>query len=97
MNYNINLINNQPKINIQLTKEQVDIFFEMEQLGIDPAPFLAIAANDLFNQYGLKAKDYAAQAIQIFMLAEEAEATEIWQKIAQHIDILVNSGSARMH
>lgn len=97
MNSDINLVNSSPEINTAFTKEQVNIFFEMKQLGIDPTPFLAIAANDLVNRYGFKAKDYASQAIQFFMQAEEVEATQIWQKISDHIDILVNSSSVRMH
>lgn len=97
MQSNIILSKSLPKAANANLKETANIFLEMEQLGIDPAPFLEIAAHDLVNQYGSIALDYSLYIEQDFKEDGDTEAAEIWQKISCCLVELAEHGNMRAH
>lgn len=97
MQSNIILSKPHPKAANAKLKETANIFLEMEQLGIDPAPFLEIAAHDLVTQYGSIALDYSIYIEQDFKEDGDTEAAEIWQKISNYLSRLNVDGSLRAH
>ena len=65
--------------------ENLTILQEMEQMGIDPDPFLEIAARDLINQFGQNALEYSIQIEQNFIEAENLQSAIIWGKISSFL------------
>ncbi|MBT5185804.1 MAG: hypothetical protein HOH19_05105 [Kordiimonadaceae bacterium] len=97
MNTNIILFENYKKPVTSELKENANIFIEMEQLGIDPDPFLEIAALDLFKQYGASSYDYSIKIQDVFLQNYDFGAAEIWQKIAAILLNLQQSSNAVTH
>ncbi len=61
------------------------IIRQMELLGINPAPFIKTAAQDLFNQYGHNAFGYSQEIIQALNAQGDKQAVKIWSKIAKYL------------
>lgn len=78
-------------------KESAGILLEMEMMGIDPTPFLEIAARDLANQYGSIALDYSLQIESDFKEEGNMEAAAIWNGITTQLNHLENTGNLVAH
>lgn len=97
MNSNVILIKDHKKqVRADLFK-CTNIFSEMEQLGIDPGPFLEVAALDLNNQYGPDALGFSLQIIEDFSEDGDNQSAEIWQKISCHLSQLQQFGTVIAH
>ena len=97
MKSNVILIKDHKKpTKTDLTKN-TNIFSEMEQLGIDPGPFLEVAAQDLSNQYGSDALSFSLQICQEFCDDGDNQSAEIWQKISCHLSQLQQFGTVIAH
>jgi len=77
--------------------KETSLFTEMEELGIDPAPLLEIAAHDLLNQYGNDAVSYSIQIERGFEDNGDTESAAIWQKISHYLQSLNGSGELVAH
>jgi hypothetical protein len=69
----------------------------MEQLGVNPDPFIEIAALDLHKQYGASTYEYYVKIQDVFLENNDFEAAEIWQKISVVLLNLDNSSNALRH
>ncbi|MCC3862023.1 hypothetical protein [Pseudemcibacter aquimaris] len=78
-------------------KESAGILLEMEMMGIDPTPFLEIAARDLANQYGAIALDYSLQIESDFKDEGNMEAAAIWNAITAQLNNLEKTGNLIAH
>lgn len=76
---------------------KINIFLEMSALGIDPQPFLEIAAHDLINQYGDNALELSQKIKNDFLTANDLESAEIWQKISAHLESINTSSALVAH
>lgn len=74
-----------------------NIFLEMHALGIDPQPFLEIAAHDLINQYGKNALNLSQKIEKDFMNEDDPQSAEIWSKISAYLESLNASGALVAH
>ncbi len=73
------------------------IFLEMIALGIDPDPFIEVAAHDLINQFGESALDYSLQIERRFRDEYEAQSALIWKKISSYLQQLNGDGGFLPH
>ena len=98
-NMQSNIIFNHPRPNATNSnlKESAGIFMEMEMHGIDPAPFLEIAARDLVNQYGKVALSYSARIAQDFQDEGDIDSAIIWSKISSHLSTMKDTGNLLAH
>lgn len=76
---------------------KINIFLEMSALGIDPQPFLEIAAHDLINQYGDNALALSQKIGSDFLDGNDQQSAEIWQKISAYLESLNASGALVAH
>ncbi len=76
--YQIKEYKNSHEKNINIAE---NIFIEMENLGIDPKPFLEMAALDLYNQYGNDALHFADRIYQNFFDLGDVQSSRIWRKL----------------
>lgn len=97
MNTNVILIEDHRKPAKADLIKSTNIFSEMEQLGVDPAPFLEIAALDLNTQYGPDALSFSLQIIEEFIDSGDNQSVEIWQKISSHLSQLQQFGTVIAH
>ena len=77
--------------------ECTNILTEMEKMGIDPTPFLEIAALDLINQFGEAAFEYSIQIEQNFIIAGDIEKAIIWGKLSSQLSEKNNSDIIATH
>lgn len=73
------------------------IIKQMELLGINPAPFIKTAAQDLFNQYGHNAFGYSQEIIQALNVQGDKQAVKIWSKIAKYLSQYNDSVGIILH
>lgn len=97
MNSNIILIKDHKRPAKVDFLKSTNIFSEMEQLGVDPGPFLEIAAQDLNNQYGPDALSFALQIIEEFIDNGDNQSAEVWQRISCHLSQLQQFGTVIAH
>ncbi|MBT5072178.1 MAG: hypothetical protein HOJ34_09195 [Kordiimonadaceae bacterium] len=97
MNSNIILIKDHKKPAKTDLRKNTNIFSEMEKFGIDPGPFLEIAAQDLNNQYGTDALSFSLQISQEFIEDGDKQSAKIWQKISCHLSQLHQFGTVISH
>lgn len=67
------------------------LLMEMEMLGVDPAPFLEVAARDLINQFGRTALKYSIQIEQNFIETGDIDSAAIWSRISSQLSKLQKS------
>ena len=97
MNSNAILIKGHKKTAKTDLFKSTNIFSEMKQLGIDPGPFLEVAALDINNQYGTDALGFSLQIIEEFIDDGDTQSAEIWQKISCHLSQLQQFGTVIAH
>jgi hypothetical protein len=97
MQSNIFISNTRSKAPHSDLKDGASIFMEMEMHGIDPAPFLEIAARDLSNQYGSTALAYSQRIEQDFQDEGDIDSAIIWSKISTRLSILKEAGNLLAH
>ena len=97
MNINPILIENYREAKKPSPAPKTNIFLEMKSLGIDPEPFLEIAALDLLNQYGDNALNYSVQIENDFTEDGDIQSAEIWQKICLYLQNLNGPGELVAH
>ncbi|MDG1707302.1 MAG: hypothetical protein P8H03_01000 [Emcibacteraceae bacterium] len=97
MHSNIIINHSRPTAANSNFKESVGIFMEMEMHGIDPTPFLEIAARDLVNQYGKVALSYSARIAQDFQDEGDIDSAIIWSKISSHLSTMKDTGNLLAH
>lgn len=71
-------------------QESASILMEMEMMGIDPAPFLEVAARDLIKQFGVTSLNYSAQIEQNFIDNGDIDSATIWSRISSQLSELLN-------
>ncbi len=74
-----------------------DMFLQMDKMGINPDPFIEIAAHDLVIQFGNKALAYSYIIADDFRSREEYQSAKIWDKIISYLDILNGDGDLIAH
>lgn len=77
----------------RVSEPALDIFFQMELLGINPDPFIEIAAQDLINQYGNDALNHSWKIIQEFKRCGDHQSANIWIKITTFLGKINESGA----
>lgn len=73
------------------------IFDQMRHLGINPDPFIEIAAHDLLSQYGDKAQYFAKSISCDFYDRGDFPAAEIWKKIDVYLSSINGPGELIAH
>ncbi len=74
-----------------------NMFAQMKLVGINPNPFIEIAAHDLLNQYGCDALMIAKNISFDFNNRGDFQAAEIWMKIEEYLSMLNGSGRLIAH
>lgn len=76
---------------------EFSIFSQMELLGINPDPFIEIAAHDLLNQYGIDTLSHSRKILNDFTARDDLQSAEIWQKIIKYLEELNGTGDLIAH
>lgn len=85
MHSNILITDPKPSSTNSKKLKSVNIFEEMETLGIDTTPFLEIAALDIIDQFGDAALYYSSAIEQKFIENDDLTSATIWAKISSHL------------
>ncbi len=62
-----------------------ELVSEMKLLGMDPAPFLEIAASDIISRHGSRGQAYAQLMLDQMIAEDDPDGIYLWNALLSHI------------